>query len=85
MATAISTAAPKVSPPSEIGAALPFPKKITLHRTSVRMNSAVMVTVLILPRLVMPILIQRIISRPITSAHSQMPVFQMALADSAPS
>ena len=55
MATASSTAAPKVRLSSGDSGACALPeKKMTLHSTSVRMNSAAMAIVLIQPRSVMP-------------------------------
>ena len=85
MATASSTAAPKVRP-SPPGAAMTLPeKKITLHSTSVSTNSAAMVTLLIQPRSVMPTTIHSTISAPITRHHTQWPTLKIPPMASAPS
>ena len=86
IATASSTAAPKVRlPSSTIGPATAVPKKITLNRISDKMKSAVIAIVLSLPKFVRPITIQRIINAPITKAHIQSPVCNKPSAASAPS
>ena len=53
--------------------------------TRVRMNSAVMEILLIIPRLVMPMAIHRRISAPITMAHTQLPMPKISLVARAPS
>ena len=85
MATASSTAAPKVRlSPSTAGIALPE-KKMTLHSTSVRINSAAIVTLLIQPRSVMPTAIHKMISAPMTKHHTPRPMAKMPPTASAPS
>ena len=60
-------------------------KKIILLKISVRMKRAAMAMVLTLPRFVMPMRIQTMISAPMTRHHTQWPVEKMPLAARAPS
>ena len=85
MATASSTAAPKVRP-SPLGAAMALPeKKITLHSTRVSTNRAAMVILLIQPRSVTPTTIHRMMSPPMTRHHTQRPTSKMPPMARAPS
>ena len=71
IATASSTAAPKVRESSAVSV-MGFPlKKMILLKISVRMKRAAMAMVLTLPRLVMPIRIQTMIRTPMTRHHTQ--------------
>ena len=85
MATASSTAAPKLmaSPKSAAGGA-PEPK-ITQHSTSVSRNSAAMESLLSHPRFVTPTRIQSRISPPITRHQTQCPAGNTLPAAKAPS
>ena len=85
MATASSTAAPKVRPSPE-GAAMALPeKKITLHSTKVSTNRAAMVILLIQPRSVMPTTIHSRINAPMTRHQTQRPTSKMPPMARAPS
>ena len=67
------------------GAPAPPPAKMTLLRIRLSRNNAAMATVLILPRFVIPITIQRIIRTPITRHQIHLPVCITPSAASAPS
>ena len=84
MATASSTAAPKVMASPEALMALPE-KKITLHSTSVRRKRAAMVSLLIQPRSVMPTTIHTMMRTPMTRHQTQCPTEKMPPMASAPS
>ena len=84
MATASSTAAPKLSEPSPAAPDAPE-KKITLHSTSVKTSSAAMATLLMPPRLVTPTRIHTAMSPPITRHQSQWPPAKMPPTARAPS
>ena len=85
MATASSTAAPKLRE-SSCAVMIPLPpKKMTLHMTRVSTNSSTITTWLMRPKSVRPIRIQTKINAPITRHHSQAPTPAMPFAASAPS
>ena len=85
IATASSTAAPKVRlSPSMPTMVLPE-KKMTLHNTSVRINKAAIVILLIQPKSVTPTAIHTIISAPMTRHQTQRPIAKMPPTASAPS
>ena len=85
MATASSTAAPKlmVSPRSPPTGAPE--KKITLHSTSVSTKSAAMATLLMTPRFVMPTRIHTTMRPPMTRHHIQCPPSKIPPMARAPS
>ena len=70
MATASSTAAPKVMASPEAAIALPE-KKITLHSTKVKRNRAAIVSLLIQPRSVIPTAIHRMMRTLMTRHQTQ--------------
>ena len=84
MATASSTAAPKVMASPEASMAFPE-KKITLHSTRVSTNSAAMVSLLIQPRSVMPTAIHRMMRAPMTRHQTQWLTVRMPPMARAPS
>ena len=84
MATESSTAAPKVIPSPLISGLFP-PPKITKLRTIVSPKRAPMAIVFILPRFLMPISNQRIISAPIIMHHTQFPISKIPFTARAPS
>ena len=60
-------------------------KKMTLHKTSVKINKAAIVILLIQPKSVMPTAIHSTISAPMTKHHTQRPIAKMPPTASAPS
>ena len=84
MATASSTAAPKVNPSFATGFNEPCPKIIKL-KTNVKINNAAIATVLIFPRFSIPTRIQIMINPPIMTGHTQFAILKIPAAAYDPS
>ena len=84
MATAFSTAMPKVMTSPLVAPGL-LPRNTTTLSTTVRMKSSAMVILFSSPRLVTPMAIQMTIITPMTMLQTAMPTSKMLLVASAPS
>ena len=84
MATASSTAAPKLRLPSGSVTGVP-PRNTTTHSTIERMNSAAMAILLTQPRFLMPTAIHTTMSPPMTRHHTHLPMPSTVFVASAPS